>query len=259
MPHRNDTPNRLAPRGPSGADRRPMLIALGALTVVLLGTAVMARPSHHDVVAASVEDDTTSTSVAEPMTSDDTVGASETTVDPHTTMSLPAPLESATVSTGPARVKAAAVTPAPTTRKPTTTTKKATTTTKKAVTTTKASSKTVTTKAPTTTTVAPFVFPALGQPSGTQYVGDFHVTCYSGMGGTASGATTSTSTVAVDPSVIPLGTQIYVDGVGWRVAQDVGSGIIGNDLDIWMPRLLDCVEWGARMRAVFVKNGVTLP
>src|SRR6185437_9878268 len=66
-------------------------------------------------------------------------------------------------------------------------------------------------------------------------LGTFEVTCYDLQGTTASGARTSTNTVAVDPSVIPLGTRIYIQGVGWRTAQDTGGAIKGHRLDIWEP------------------------
>lgn len=51
---------------------------------------------------------------------------------------------------------------------------------------------------------------------------------------TASGAIAVEGvTVAVDPAVIPLGSKIYVEGFGVRVAQDTGSGVNGNHVDIF--------------------------
>jgi 3D (Asp-Asp-Asp) domain-containing protein len=82
-------------------------------------------------------------------------------------------------------------------------------------------------------------------------LGTFTVTCYDLQGRTASGAYTSSETVAVDPSVIPLGTTIYIQGVGSRVAQDTGSAIKGYRLDIWMPTYADCANWGVQQRQVW--------
>ncbi len=91
---------------------------------------------------------------------------------------------------------------------------------------------------------------AASTPNGTP-VGTFGITCYDNSGHTASGATTSMQTVAVDPSVIPLGTRIYIAGVGTRVAQDTGGAIKGNRLDIWEPTYQDCMNWGYQNREVW--------
>jgi 3D (Asp-Asp-Asp) domain-containing protein len=102
------------------------------------------------------------------------------------------------------------------------------------------------------------VFPSLGSvPTGTESIGAFKVVCYSGGTKTASGERVGTNVVAVDRSVIALGTKIYIDGVGWRTALDVGSGVKGRMLDIWMPTNADCRQWGAKNREVFLVGTAT--
>lgn len=101
------------------------------------------------------------------------------------------------------------------------------------------SSTTTTTTVPTTTSAA------------LQFLGDFLVTCYDNYGHTRSGAMAGPQSVAVDPRVIPLGSQIYVDGLGDRTADDTGGAIIGHHIDIWEPTYGDCVDWGVRTRAVY--------
>jgi 3D (Asp-Asp-Asp) domain-containing protein len=89
-------------------------------------------------------------------------------------------------------------------------------------------------------------------PGGARYLGNFVVTCYDLGGGTASGAPVGLQTVAVDPSVIPLGTHIYVDGAGPRIAEDTGGAIRGDRLDIWEPTYPQCAAWGVQTRQVWL-------
>jgi len=70
-------------------------------------------------------------------------------------------------------------------------------------------------------------------------------TCYDLPGKTATGMPVGPGVVAVDPSVIPLGSKMYVPGYGNGVAADVGSGIQGATIDLWMPQA-QCMAWGRR-------------
>jgi 3D (Asp-Asp-Asp) domain-containing protein len=70
-------------------------------------------------------------------------------------------------------------------------------------------------------------------------------TCYDLPGDTATGMPVGPGVVAVDPSVIPLGTRMYVPGYGNGVAADVGSGIKGATIDLWMTPS-QCAAWGRR-------------
>lgn len=70
-------------------------------------------------------------------------------------------------------------------------------------------------------------------------------TCYDLSGTTATGMPVGQGVVAVDPSVIPLGTRMYVPGYGNGVAADVGSGVKGADIDLWMSPN-QCAAWGRR-------------
>jgi 3D (Asp-Asp-Asp) domain-containing protein len=65
-------------------------------------------------------------------------------------------------------------------------------------------------------------------------------------GRTSSGVPTAPGVVAVDPSVIPLGTRMTVPGYGEAVAADTGSSVIGNTIDLWFPTLEQAHAWGRR-------------
>lgn len=60
-------------------------------------------------------------------------------------------------------------------------------------------------------------------------------------------------TVAADWSVLPAGTEIYIDGVGWRTVEDTGSGITGDKLDIYMESHQAALAWGVREMEVFTQ------
>ncbi len=96
--------------------------------------------------------------------------------------------------------------------------------------------------------------PVPASTPGGQSLGEFVITCYDLEGTTASGASTSLATVAVDPSVIPLGTTINIQGVGTRVAQDTGGAILGHRLDLWEPSYAACMDWGVQSRQVSLEG-----
>jgi 3D (Asp-Asp-Asp) domain-containing protein len=84
------------------------------------------------------------------------------------------------------------------------------------------------------------------------YLGEFVYTYYcderrphicGGAGYTASGAPTEVgTTIAVDPTRIPLGSMVYVEGIGLRIAQDTGGAVKGNKIDILLPTHDECFE-----------------
>jgi 3D (Asp-Asp-Asp) domain-containing protein len=88
--------------------------------------------------------------------------------------------------------------------------------------------------------------------TGGRYLGDFELTCYALRGITASGKPVSRQGVAVDPRVIPLGTEIYIAGEGTRTAIDTGGLIKGNRIDIWRPSLEECRNFGRQTMPVFL-------
>jgi 3D (Asp-Asp-Asp) domain-containing protein len=63
---------------------------------------------------------------------------------------------------------------------------------------------------------------------------------------TASGAVAKTNrTIAVDTSVFPFGTRIKYNGIEY-VAEDTGSAIKGNRIDIYFDNHSDALSWGRR-------------
>lgn len=75
----------------------------------------------------------------------------------------------------------------------------------------------------------------------------FEATAYSGDPITATGTVPKVGrTIAVDPKVIPYGTQVYIEGMGTYTAEDCGGAIKGNIIDIFMATKEECRAWGRR-------------
>lgn len=76
-------------------------------------------------------------------------------------------------------------------------------------------------------------------------------TAYTGGGTTATGLKpvrdpNGISTIAVDSSVIPLGSKVFVSDYGVAIASDTGAAINGNIIDVYFNSLEECVSWGRR-------------
>jgi 3D (Asp-Asp-Asp) domain-containing protein len=71
-------------------------------------------------------------------------------------------------------------------------------------------------------------------------------TGYSLPGRTATGIPVGWGVIAVDPSVIPLGTRVTVPGYGEGVAADTGGAVRGATIDLWFPSLGQAHAWGRR-------------
>lgn len=74
---------------------------------------------------------------------------------------------------------------------------------------------------------------------------------------TATGVMPRYGVVAVDPKVIPLGSQLYVVGYGPAIAADTGGLIKGNIIDIFLDSEATCRKWGRRKVQVYIlRKGV---
>lgn len=91
------------------------------------------------------------------------------------------------------------------------------------------------------------------------YMGEFKLThyctelrshiCGTGNGITATGTqVTAGRTIAVDPKIIPYGSQVYIEGYGWRTAEDCGGAVKNKQIDI-------AVETHSEALSVGVKSG----
>jgi len=71
---------------------------------------------------------------------------------------------------------------------------------------------------------------------------------------TATGREPAVGIVAVDPSIIPLGTKLYIEGYGYAQAADTGGSVKGNIIDVFLEERAQCIKWGRRMVKVYILN-----
>ena len=89
-------------------------------------------------------------------------------------------------------------------------------------------------------------------------IGTFKLTFYTAYQGSPSGLTKMGTpvepgnTIAVDPSVIPLGTKVYIEGYGERIATDTGGAINGNIIDCAVSTNEEANNNGIQYRKVFI-------
>jgi 3D (Asp-Asp-Asp) domain-containing protein len=85
------------------------------------------------------------------------------------------------------------------------------------------------------------------------WIGTARVTMYTcvELGGcdyTAYGLWPYEGIVAVDPTLIPLGATVWLDGLGIFLAADTGSLIYGNRVDVYVNDYHRAINWGVQER-----------
>ena len=86
---------------------------------------------------------------------------------------------------------------------------------------------------------------SLGEFNCTAYCSEqYEHICGTGDGITASGTPVQAGvTVAADPDVLPLGSAVYIEGVGLRYIQDTGSAVKGKALDVAVDTHSEALTW----------------
>ena len=102
-----------------------------------------------------------------------------------------------------------------------------------------------------------------GSSTGKQSLGSFRIThycpcfycCGSWAGGNTASGTRPTPgrTIAVDPSVIPLGTRVIIGGQVY-VAEDTGGAIKGNKIDIFVADHSTALAYGTYYAEVYLAD-----
>lgn len=71
-------------------------------------------------------------------------------------------------------------------------------------------------------------------------------------GYTYTGVRAGKGVVAVDPSVIPLGTRLYIPGYGEAIAADIGGAIKGYRIDLGFETYEEAIQYGRQQVKVYI-------
>ncbi|PGM57019.1 LysM peptidoglycan-binding and 3D domain-containing protein [Bacillus sp. AFS053548] len=154
---------------------------------------------------------------------------------------------------------------ASTTKESTPTTKESTSTIKESVPAAKESASTTKASVPTTKESAPT--PKENESKTNDSAGSkviimeasaYTASCKGCTGITATGINLkenpNTKVISVDPSVIPLGSKVNVEGYGVAIAGDTGGAIKGKRIDVFIPNKQDAINFGRKQVKVTILN-----
>jgi 3D (Asp-Asp-Asp) domain-containing protein len=57
-------------------------------------------------------------------------------------------------------------------------------------------------------------------------------------------------TVAADTTVLPIGSIVQIEGLGERMVHDIGGGVKGLHIDLYVENCRIAKDWGRRFRVV---------
>ena len=69
---------------------------------------------------------------------------------------------------------------------------------------------------------------------------------------TSTGTVAKKGSIAVDPRVIPYGTELYIPGYGYGIAEDCGGAIKGNKIDLCYETKNEAFSWGRRNVTIYI-------
>lgn len=86
------------------------------------------------------------------------------------------------------------------------------------------------------------------------YMGEWHITAYAYTGSPCANGNYPEAGRTVACNSLPFGTEVYIDGVGFRTVTDRGPDSMGDAwIDLYLGDYAECVQWGSQYRKVWVK------
>ena len=84
------------------------------------------------------------------------------------------------------------------------------------------------------------------------YLGDWRITAYAYTGSPCANGNYPTTGYTIACNSLPFGTEVYIDGVGFRTVEDRGPEWLGGEwCDLYLGDYTSCVNWGSQVRGVW--------
>ena len=85
------------------------------------------------------------------------------------------------------------------------------------------------------------------------YMGTWRITAYAYTGSPCANGNFPQTDYTIACNSLPFGTEVYIDGVGFRTVEDRGPAWLGSEwLDIYMGDTNQCIQWGDQYRDVYI-------
>ncbi|MBQ5757464.1 MAG: 3D domain-containing protein [Clostridia bacterium] len=86
-----------------------------------------------------------------------------------------------------------------------------------------------------------------------EYLGTFEMTAYEWTGNPCANGNYPQVGYTVACNSLPLGTTVYIEGVGYRVVEDRGADWHGSNwMDLYLGDVDSCYAWGVRSVEVYI-------
>lgn len=84
-------------------------------------------------------------------------------------------------------------------------------------------------------------------------IGTWRITAYAYTGSPCANGNYPTTGYTIACNSLPFGTQVYIEGVGYRTVEDRGPEWLGSYwCDLYLGDVSECIQWGDQYRDVYI-------
>ena len=88
-----------------------------------------------------------------------------------------------------------------------------------------------------------------------EYLGNWRITAYAWTGHMCANERYPEEGYTIACNSLPLGSEVYIDGVGFRTVEDRGPAWMGDEwCDLYLGDTGECIAWGDQRKNVYLVN-----